>query len=643
MTNGCHRSAAKRSPGRSVPQMGRVVICAVLVLVLVGIALAGDPAAVAARISDGAFAMLAALNARGGAPSSDAAGAVAIFAGDAQTLSRALAAGDRAGAASAMGALQSDRGAVDRAVTANPKLLDSGAWNRIKSDLDDLSKQVASAPPPAPARAAPTMPSAAPVAGATGPPGSIAASGPAPASSTAPPQVVIESRTAEGSSIRVKGYLEGTGLKRGGIYDGTHELRPFKVGGVAGEERINFDIGVEQPAPGVVLRVYDAVGRMAEAPIATDAVAAAAAGAAAGGDGDTANAPEIPPLSGSRPPSAGEAPTTESGVEVFRNSTGAGGVGGANTAEIPTHGKPRKSPSKRRTMGSHLGDVQITITSATMIDAVPTFELAGQIKGHGLTHAGIYVDRRLVRPIAIAFGSDVTTFDEKFVTNGGNVTIRAYSVGDEYVESSIDLSNAIASLGEGAGAAPLPGGTIMGGAMPGYQPEVMVQIQAVGPITRNLYVVSGVISGRNLSAAGLYQNGMLMQRIAVNGGGIGGMIGGLIPGATRSVSFNVRFNPQAGPATIRAFDASGGFNEQPIVVTGMSPYGGVNPYGMNPYGSPYGYNPYSPYGTNPYGVNPYGNYGARPNPYAGGTFGAPPVSPYLPPTNPFGSPPASSW
>jgi len=124
------------------------------------------------------------------------------------------------------------------------------------------------------------------------------------------------------------------------------------------------------------------------------------------------------------------------------------------------------------------------------------------------------------------------------------------------------------------------------------------------------------------------------------------VLGALIPGASRNVNFNVRFNPQAGPATIRAFDSSGGYNEQPIVIAGMSPYGtGVNPFSMNPYGA----NPYgaSPYGYNPYG-NPYGAYGPgmspyRTNPYAGGTLGAPPINPYIAPTNPFGSPPASSW
>ena len=163
------------------------------------------------------------------------------------------------------------------------------------------------------------------------------------------------------------------------------------------------------------------------------------------------DAPEIPQLPNSTPASAAGAPTTEGGVEVFRDNRDAGsGSGGVNTAEIPSHGTPRKSPSKRHTRNSQLGNVQITITGENQIDAVPTYELAGQIQGHGLSHAGIYDNRRLVRPITVEFGSDVTKFDEKFVSDGGPITIRAYGLGDQYVESSVDLSNAaVASAGAG--------------------------------------------------------------------------------------------------------------------------------------------------------------------------------------------------
>jgi hypothetical protein len=631
-----------------------VAICAMVFAMVqfASLARAEDPATAAARISDGAFAMLDGLNAHGDAKSNATVGAVAIFAGDAQALSHALATGDRSGASSAFATLESDRDAVDSAAASNPGLSNAADWNRIKSEMAALSKQIAPAgssprvaagsPVPAPAAAhasgAAVTSAEPPAAAAAIPPTAAASTSLGPHEAGAPPRVEIESRTADGPSVELKGYIEGSDLKRGGIYAGARQLRAFKVSSVAGEQRINFDIGVESPAPDAMIRVYDADGRMAEAPIADATVAAASSESdavgvsSAPGRSEPSDAPAIPQLPRSVSASSTEAPTTESGVEVFRNRPeGDGGLDVANTAEIPSYGTPRKSPSKRHTMSSKLGNVQITITAENQIDAVPTYELAGEIRGHGLSHAGIYDSRRLVRPITVAFGSDVTRFNERFTTDGGEITIRAYGVGDQYVESAIDLSTAMASAGTPAYPSMIPGGSILGEGDSG----LLVQIQAVGPITRNLYVVSGVISGPHLSSAGLYQNGMLVQRIAVNGGGIGGILGALIPGAAHNVNFNVRFNPQAGPATIRAFDSSGGYNEQPVVVAGMSPYG------MNPYGG-------SPYGYNPYGSNPYGSYGSgispyRTNPYAGGTIGAPPINPYVAPTNPFGSPPASSW
>ena len=65
--------------------------------------------------------------------------------------------------------------------------------------------------------------------------------------------------------------------------------------------------------------------------------------------------------------------TNESGVEVFRGANPEGDdtapsdstSGEANTAEIPSHGTPRKSPSKRHTLSSQLGNVQINILGLT--------------------------------------------------------------------------------------------------------------------------------------------------------------------------------------------------------------------------------------------------------------------------------------
>jgi hypothetical protein len=669
------RSSRTRMGGIFTAAAGAVCAIAVFCVPFLGIAEANDAAVAAAHLSNGAFAILNALNARGVSKSDPAYGAVAIFAGDAQSLSNSLGSGDRAGVATAFATLASDRAAVDTAGASNPSLLSGTDWNRIKSEMTALSKQlgtsdtpphIASAPLPAVSgthSAAATAPVAS---GSVAPSDSSILIG----SSSSPPKVVIESRNAEGSGIHLKGYLEGRGLRRGGIYTGSHEVRDFKVGAVAGEQRLNFDIGLENPPSNAVIRVYDVNGRMAEAPVvdagtlasSADALSSAAAplpssASSSGVSGDGASgaagvAPEIPPLSSSAPggpSSVNHAPSVEDGVEVFRNKTGDdAGAGSANLAEIPSHGAPRPSPSKRHTIGSHLANVQIVISSATQIAVSPrTFELTGQIIGHGVSRAGIYVGGRLVKPITVEFGEDATVFDVKFVSNGAEARVRAFGIADQFVESSVNLSTAVASAdpsmtaGETSmNAGGLPG-TMYGNPTVGSDDGILVQIASVGPITRNLYVVSGVISGRSLSGAGLYQNGMLVQRISLNGGGLGGVLGALIPGASRNVNFNVRFNPQAGPATIRAFDSSGGYNEQPIVVAGgMNPYGGANPFGINPYGTnPYGTNPYgNPYGANPYGnpygTNPYGGYGGtRTNPYAGGTFGAPPISPLMPPTS----------
>jgi hypothetical protein len=635
-----------------------IVVAAILFAVadFDSVAQAGDAAAAtAAQISDGAFAMLNAIN---GADTSKS-GPVAIFAGDAHSLSDSLAAGDHAGTASNLAALEGDRRGVDSLISSNPGLLNSSDWNRIKSEMASLTKQLGATTASASAAAAPA-PAAASSVHATSPsvvrpgtstlrstPASSLASAAAPAavsdSTGAPPQVVIESRTPEGTAIHVKGYLEGSALKRGGIYAGSRELRDFKVGLSGGEVRLNFDIGVESPRRDETIRVYDAAGRMAEAPIAPVEVASTtpdlsplpAAPEASG------NAPEIPAL----PPNAGvaskHAPSMEDGVEAYSNSTAKDydDSGVPNTAEIPSHGSPLPSPSKRHSLGGHLGNVRINISAVNQIGSMPpTFEIVGQIVGHGITRAGIYLGGRLARPITVAFGNDATTFDEKFTANGNEARIRAYGVGDQFVESSVDLSTATAvasaDVPMNSGAMP-PGATYGDPAVTGSS-GMLVQIAAVGPITSNLYVVSGVISGAHLSAAGLYQNGMLVQRIPIGSGGIGGVISSLIPGSSHNVNFNVRFNPQAGPATIRAFDSSGGYNEQPIILAGRNPYGRVNPYGNS-------------YGSNSYGT-PYGSYGtgvappigsARTNPYAGGSFGPPPINP-LAPVNPFGSPPASS-
>jgi hypothetical protein len=153
----------------------------------------------------------------------------------------------------------------------------------------------------------------------------------------------------------------------------------------------------------------------------------------------------------------------------------------------------------------------------------------------------------------------------------------------------------------------------------------VIQITGVRPFGTNVYVVTGVISGRNLSSAGLYQNGMLTQNIAI-GGLLGGLLGALTPGTVRNTNFTVQFNPAMGSATVRAFDSSGAYSEQPVMAGGISPFG-ANPYATNPYAT----NPYA--GANPYGMpmNPYGMPG---NSYYGSPYSTSPFA------NPYGARPA---
>ena len=107
------------------------------------------------------------------------------------------------------------------------------------------------------------------------------------------------------------------------------------------------------------------------------------------------------------------------------------------------------------------------------------------------------------KTIPIEDSSDFTSFDQQFPLNGGEPTIRAYGVGDQFVETSIDLSS-------GSGVAALSPGMVPG-SVPGMAmaPQgLAIQITGIRPFAHNVYVVTGVISGRDLSSAGLYQNGM---------------------------------------------------------------------------------------------------------------------------------------
>jgi hypothetical protein len=557
-----------RRLGRALTVM---ILCAAFAGLFVAHGHADDPSAIATQLSDGAFAMLKSLNTQNrGGGSSPLLGPVASFAGDAQTLSHALANGDRGGASNALGQLQSDRSTVDAALGAHPGALNATDWGKLRGQLDALAKQV---------------PASASGSGSIGAAGSIIHGSSAPPSESgtagtstsvgAAPKVVIDSRTFNGSDVRLKGYFEGTALKTAGIYQGRRRVRGFKVNDVLGEQRVQFDIGLQNPTPDAVIRIVDVDGRVGEASVLDPAMSA--------GDALASNAPSEPPR-----------------VEVLRDSrsgtpeTSGSESPGGNTAEIPSHGPVTLSPSKRHTLGGKLGNVQIQIISSAQINTMPpTYEVVGQIQGRGITHAGIYVDDRLVKKIPIEDGANSTSFDQRFSMNGGAASIRAYGVGNQYVESSLDLG-----ASTGIAMAPMMRGPMMGVPMQ-YPGSAVVKITSVRQIAPSLDVVTGVISGSNVTAAGLYQNGMLVQNLALSKGIAGSLLGALIPGVTRNVNFSARFNPNAGQAVVRVFDSSGAYTDQPVMVAGMNPYGG---YGMNPYGG--------------YGTNPYGGYDGATSPFA---------------------------
>lgn len=596
----------------------------VLVLLLCGLwgqtclsaspAFADSPKALASQLSNNAFGLLNSLNGQSkDGEVNPLVGQVASLASDAQSLSQALNAGNNSAAAASMAAIKADRDSVDASLASHQGTLDPKTWNTIKAEVDALirvippaSSEASSSATSAPAAPAPSTAS---VPEGAVPEASRATSAAAPSDTAgiggdSAPKVVVDSSVPMGQIIRVKGYFEGTALKSAGIYEDGHRVKSFKVNDVTGRQRVNFDIELASPLPDTVMRVEDAEGRVARAPLVDRA---ALMPKVLRGTGPTElGRSEIP--EGSGPP-----------VSVFRGS----GTSSGNTAEIPSHAAIESARRERHTHGGSLGNVQINILAVNQASAMPpVYEVVGQIAGRGVRRAGIYVNGRLVKSIPIESGSDYTSFDQKFSANSANATIRAYGAGNQYVESSVQLGNGTPMI---AAAPPI-----------GVAPGLSVQITSIRSAGPNLDVVTGVIYGGAVASAGLYQNGILVQNLPISNSIVGGILGALTGGATQAVNFTARFNPSAGQAVIRAFGTNGGYAEQPIVVAGVNPYG-TTPYGTTPYGvSPYGTNPYgvNPYATNPYAVNPY----ARGiNPYGGA------ANPYYPPTtNPYSAPPGGA-
>jgi hypothetical protein len=614
-----------------------LLVCRASIAVAASSSVADD----ASRMSGQSFALLATLNAQsGGGSSNPLLGPVATFASDTETLKQALATTDAPAQARAVNALIADSRTIDEGLKANPNALKPEDWRPIRDQLAHIARAVAQAtagkiPPAPPANSgivraertptgAPAAPSAATPASASPPP-ALAAALPPASSTESGPVVKIASRTFDGQVVHIKGYIEGKGLKSAGIYTNGQPLRTFAVDQVPGRQKIDLDIGVASPPPDAVLRVTDASGRSAEAPVletmaALPALPSTAAVTGASHEGGADVYPENPAGAGASP-----------------DTTGASDEDESPSTDIPSHGTPTgpvlPSPSRRHTLGGQLANVQINVLGVTQTATSPTtYEVVGQIDGRGVTRAGVYVDGRLMTTIPIVDGENFTNFDQRFVMSGSAATIRAYGAGSQFVESSIDLTGQVAS------AQPLPGGPMIYATRPSA-PGIGVLIGSLRPAGGNLYNVSGTISGANIASAGLYQNGVLAQPIQLGGlggiitggGGLGSMLGSLIPGTSRSVNFNLRFNPSAGYASIRAYDRTGNYTEQPVMAGGVNPYGVPGTYGgPNPYAAPV--NPYAapvnPYGVPNRAVNPYGMstnpYGGMINPYMfGGSSGAP--------------------
>src|SRR5229473_1172089 len=356
---------------------------AILALMLAGGSMlrcyADDAGVDALQLSDHAFAMLNAMNAASGKPGPMLEPAASL-AGDAHALSTALSAHDKAGASSAMGAILSDRDRIEAAA----KIVGGQypeEWDSIRQKIAALEK---------------TVP-AAKGSGGSGGPSSMRAAASIPAASVAPPpgekmpaapKIAIGSRVFKAGIVRVKGFLEGTDLKSAGIYDG--------------DQKINFDFSIQQPSPSQSIRVTGSYGREASAMIAPDP---AGVGAMKGNE----ELIEVEPGAGSS--SGGVASTygsTTSGSSsaMPERLASAGPAVRNNTAEIPRRADELSPSHRHMNEGSTLGpltNVQINVIDAEELMSAPgTVQVVGQIAGPGVRRAGIYVNNRLVKSIAVS-------------------------------------------------------------------------------------------------------------------------------------------------------------------------------------------------------------------------------------------------
>jgi hypothetical protein len=148
---------------------------------------------------------------------------------------------------------------------------------------------------------------------------------------------------------------------------------------------------------------------------------------------------------------------TESGVEVDRD---AGSTSRSDTAEIPSMIAPAPGdpgsgglaePAPRADeglgsggfvgggIGAPMGNIQVNIEAVNPVNPLShLYQVVGQIIGHGVRRAGIYIDGRLVKRLPVSRGN-LTNFATTFRQSGGTATIRAFGAGNQYVESSIAM------------------------------------------------------------------------------------------------------------------------------------------------------------------------------------------------------------
>jgi len=446
-----HKSGARMPRILSVcGRMRKTIALLVFVFVAIGIGprhcFADDVQAQALELSDHAFAMLNAINA-----ASNRAGPIlapaASLAGDAQMLSTALGARDNAAASAAMAAVLSDRDKIEAAAKIAAAQIPE-QWTIIREKIAALERQV------------PASRGLGSIARSDAPAPESHASVAPPAGEKMPdaPKIAIASRVFKAGTVRVKGYLEGTDLKSAGIFDGDIKSKEIDVAAAPGEQRINFDFSIEQPSPTQSIRVTDSYGREAQAMVAPDP---AGVGAMKGSE----ELIEVDPGAAASPDEAAgplaESPLASAGPAV-RN----------NTAEIPRPGD-ELSPSRRHMNGaSSLGaltNVQINVLDAEELMSAPGMvEVVGQIAGPGVRHAGVYVNGRLVKPIAIS-ASGYSAFDLTFpMPAGSDARIRAYGNGNDFVEASVD------TVGGGGGMTEYRNSPMYAapyGVYPGYPPS----------------------------------------------------------------------------------------------------------------------------------------------------------------------------